>query len=216
MTAGKILLKLLIWLLISVMLAVGVVVFCNVSVSHSAKNRLYDNVEDIPHRHAAVVLGTSPLGRGGGPNLFFRARIKACAELYEAGKIDRIIVSGDNRYTYYNEPQAMKKALVEAGIPKDIIFADYAGFRTFDSVVRAKEVFGQDAFIVVSQKFHNERAVFIASRKGIDAIGYNAQDYPYRYGLVTHIREWFARCKVYIDLLTGTEPHFLGDPEDIG
>ncbi|MBO7643684.1 MAG: vancomycin high temperature exclusion protein, partial [Bacteroidales bacterium] len=87
--------------------------------------------------------------------------------------------------------------------------------RTFDSVVRAKEVFQQPSYIVVSQKFHNERAIFIARRKGIDAIGFNAQDYPFRYGLVTHVREWFARCKVYLDLLTGKEPHFLGDPEDI-
>ena len=208
--------KLLKWLLAAILLAVGVVVFCNVSVSICAKSRLYDSTASIPHRHAAVVLGTSPLGRGGGPNLFFRARIKACAELYEAGKIDRIIVSGDNRHTYYNEPQAMTRALVEAGIPKDIIFADYAGFRTFDSVVRAKEVFGQASFIVVSQKFHNERAVFIARRKDIDAIGYNAQDFRYRYGLATHVREWFARCKVYLDLIKGTEPHFLGEPIDIG
>ena len=208
--------KLLRWLLITVLVAVGVVVFCNVSISRYSRSRLYDKAEDVPHRHAAVVLGTSPLGRGGGPNLFFRARIKACAELYEAGKIDRIIVSGDNRHTNYNEPRAMQRALVEMGIPKDIIWADYAGFRTFDSVVRAKEVFCQSSYIVVSQKFHNERAIFIAGRKGIDAIGYNAQDYPYRYGIVTHIREWFARCKVYLDLIKGTEPHFLGEPIDIG
>ena len=207
--------KILMWLLAVILLAVGIVVFCNVSISISAKSRLYDNIEDIPRRHAAVVLGTSPLGRGGGPNLFFQARIKACAELFEAGKIDRIIVSGDNSHSYYNEPRAMQQALVELGIPKEVIFADYAGFRTFDSVVRAKEVFQQPSYIVVSQKFHNERAIFIARRKGIDAIGFNAQDYPFRYGLVTHVREWFARCKVYLDLLTGKEPHFLGDPEDI-
>lgn len=202
-------------ILFLILAVVAFVVFCNVSISRYAKSRLYDSVDSIPRRHAAVVLGTSPLGRGGGPNLFFNARMKACAELWEADKIDRIIVSGDNRHTYYNEPQAMTKALVEMGIPKDVIYADYAGFRTFDSMVRAHKVFEQQSFIVVSQKFHNERAIFIAHWKGIDAIGYNAQDYPYRYGLVTHIREWFARCKVYIDLLTGVEPHFLGDPVDI-
>lgn len=202
-------------LLFLVLAAIVVIVFCNVSVSRAAKNRLYDSVDSIPRRHAAVVLGTSPLGRSGGPNLFFRARIQACAELWKADKIDRIIVSGDNRHTYYNEPQAMTKALVEMGIPKDVIYADYAGFRTFDSVVRAKEVFGQQSFIVVSQKFHNERAIFIARNKGIDAIGFNAQDYRYSFGIVTHIREWFARCKVYLDLITGAEPHFLGDPVDI-
>ena len=204
------------WFLIIVLLAIGVVIFCNVRISRYAKGRLYDDIGSIPHRHAAVVLGTSPLGRHGGPNLFFKARIDACTELYEAGKIDRIIVSGDNRYTNYNEPRAMQRALVQRGIPSEIIFADYAGFRTFDSVIRADKVFGQSSYIVVSQKFHNERAIFIAGHKGIDAIGYNAQDFLRRYGLMTHIREWFARCKVYIDLIRGTEPHFLGEPIDIG
>ena len=208
--------KLFKWLLIVFLAAAGVVVFCNVSISIYAKSRLYDNVQDIPRRHTAVVLGTSPLGRGGGPNLFFRARINACADLWNADKIDRIIVSGDNRHTYYNEPQAMTKALVAMGIPNDVIFSDYAGFRTFDSVVRADKVFGQSSYIVVSQKFHNERAIFIAGRKGIDVIGYNAEDFRHSFGILTHVREWFARCKVYLDLIKGTEPHFLGEPIDIG
>ncbi|MBP5795958.1 MAG: YdcF family protein, partial [Bacteroidales bacterium] len=125
-------------------------------------------------------------------------------------------VSGDNRHTNYNEPEAMRRSLVERGIPDEVIFLDYAGFRTFDSVVRAHEVFRQPNFIVVSQKFHNERAVFIAGKKGIEAFGYNAEDVGFNYGLMTYIRECFARCKVYIDLLTGKQPHFLGDPVDVG
>ena len=204
------------WLSVGCLVLMGVVFFCNVRIGSYARLRLYDRVEDVPHRHAAVVLGTSPTGRNGGPNRFFHARIDACADLYDAGRIDRIIVSGDNRYVYYNEPAAMKSALVARGVPADVIFLDYAGFRTLDSVVRAKEVFGQSSFIVVSQRFHNERAVFIAGKKGIDAVGYNAGDVGFHYGFVTYLREWFARCKVFLDLLVGKKPHFLGDPVDIG
>ncbi len=152
-------------IIISAFLLLAGIIYCNVRISSYSKGRLYDSPTDIPHYHTALLLGTSPVGRFGGPNAFFIARINATAELYEAGKVDRILVSGDNRHKNYNEPQAMKKALMEKGIPEDIIFLDYAGFRTYDSVVRAKEVFGQKSFIVVSQKFHNERAVFIAGKK---------------------------------------------------
>ena len=198
------------------LLVLGFIIFCNVSISQYAKSKLYDSVDEIPYRRAALVLGTSPRGRNGGPNRFYLARINACVELFEANKVDRIIVSGDNRHTNYNEPEAMRRSLVERGIPDEVIFLDYAGFRTFDSVVRAHEVFRQPNFIVVSQKFHNERAVFIAGKKGIEAFGYNAEDVGFNYGLMTYIRECFARCKVYLDLITGKQPHFLGDPVDVG
>ena len=192
------------------------IIYCNVRIDCYSKSRVYDNVADIPHYHTALLLGTSPVGRFGGPNVFFISRINATVELYNAGKVDRILVSGDNRKEEYNEPEAMKQALIEKGIPAGIIFLDYDGFRTYDSVIRAKEVFGQDSFIVVSQQFHNERAVFIAGKKGIDAVGYNARDVRLGYGIITHVREWGARCKVFLDLLFGKKPHFLGEPIDIG
>lgn len=199
------------------LIALALILYCNIRISSYAKSRLYDDVADIPHHHTALVLGTSPEGRFGGPNRFFVARIDAAAQLYQAGKADRILVSGDNRHKDYNEPEAMKMALVEKGIPAEVIFLDYAGFRTFDSVIRAKEVFGQQELIVVSQKFHNERAVFIAGKKGVDAVGYNAADVSLRSGgILTHIREWGARCKVFLDLLLGKKPHFLGEPIEIG
>ena len=204
------------WAFWMVLILVGFVLYCNIRIDRYAEHRVFDNVSDLPHYQTALVLGTAPTLANGVTNLFFRYRINACADLYNAGKIDRIIVSGDNRHVYYNEPEEMKKALVERGIPEDVIYLDYAGFRTFDSVVRAKKVFGQSAFIIVSQRFHNERAVFIAGKKGIDAIGYNARDIRGRYGLIPHLREWLARCKVFIDLLIGKTPHFLGEPIDIG
>ena len=204
-------------IIIVALLILAFIIYSNVRISSYSKTRVYDDLSDIPHYHTALVLGTSPEGRSGGLNLFFVARIKAAVELYESGKVDRILVSGDNRRKGYNEPAAMKEALIEKGIPEDIIFLDYAGFRTFDSVVRAKEVFGQSDFIVVSQKFHAERAVFIAGKKGIDAIGYNATDVSLSLGgIITHVREWGARCKVFLDLLFGKKPHFLGEPIEIG
>lgn len=204
------------WILWLGLILLGFILYSNIRIDRYAKGRLYDTVSTVPHYHTALVLGTSPIGRSGGPNLYFLSRIDATVKLYEAGKIDRILVSGDNRKEEYNEPEEMKKALVDKGIPEEVIFLDYAGFRTLDSVIRAKEVFGQSEFIVVSQKFHNERAVFIAGKKGITSVGYNAADVRCRYGLTTHVREWGARCKVFLDLLFGKKPHFLGDPIDIG
>ena len=204
------------WILWLGLVLLGFILYCNIRIDRYAKGRLYDTVSAVPHYHTALVLGTSPIGRNGGPNLYFLSRIDATAKLYEAGKIDRILVSGDNRKVEYNEPEEMKKALVDKGIPEEVIFLDYAGFRTFDSVVRAKEVFGQSEFIVVSQRFHSERAVFIAGKKGIKAAGFNAADVRASYGFITHVREWGARCKVFIDLMFGKKPHFLGEPVDIG
>ncbi len=201
-------------LLILVLFGLGVL-YCNIRIQTVGRARTYDRVEDIPHRHAALLLGTTPKTRNGHTNKYFSYRINACATLYKAGKVDRIIVSGDNRRRNYNEPEEMRKALLAKGIPNSVIFLDYAGFRTLDSVVRAREIFGQDCFTVVSQRFHNERAIFIAKKKRIDAIGFNARDAGRRYGFKTRVREVGARCKVFLDLLVGKQPHFLGENIDI-
>ena len=125
-------------------------------------------------------------------------------------KIKYIIVSGDNMKRGYNEPVLMRTDLMKEGIDSSVIFLDYAGFRTFDSVVRSKEVFGQKAITIISQKFHNERAVFLASREGITAVGFNAKDVNPKYGQKTNIREKLARVKVFIDIFLRTDPKFLG------
>ena len=202
--------------LITCVLILIAIVYCNVRIQGYAKSRTFDNVEEIPRKHAALLLGTAPTVRNGNPNKYFVYRIDACVKLYNAGKIDKIIVSGDNHHKSYNEPEAMRRALIDRGVSDSDIFRDYAGFRTLDSVVRAKEIFGQASYIIVSQKFHNERAVFIAKWKGIDAIGFNARDAGIKFGIKTRIREVFARCKVYFDLMIGKQPHFLGESIDIG
>lgn len=182
-----------------------------------ARHYTYDDVDAVPYNRVALVLGTSKYLIGGSPNHYFKYRIKAAAELYNNGKVDYILVSGDNATVQYNEPRQMRRALIQAGIPANAIYSDYAGFRTLDSVVRAKEVFGQARFTVVSQAFHNERAIFIARHFGIDAVGFNALDPSAYQGIRTRVREVFARLMGLLDLyVLDKGPKFLGEPIVIG
>ncbi len=187
-------------------------IFSYTLIEWYASSWVFDDIQKIPHNRVALVLGTSRRMADGTPNLYFKYRIKAAVALYNEQKIDFFLVSGDNSLTYYNEPMDMKKALMDAGIPEKIIFLDYAGFRTLDSVVRAHKVFGQSRYTVVSQPFHNKRAIFIARQYGIQAIAYNAQDVSAQIGLKTQIREIFARVNVFLDLyILFTKPKFLGE-----
>jgi SanA protein len=178
-------------------------------------DRVYRDVDTIPTREVGVVLGTTP--GVWGSNLFFTTRIEATKELYERGKIQKIIVSGDNSDKSYNEPEYMRNALMKSGIPADAITMDYAGFRTLDSVVRASEVFSlTGGFTIISQPFHIERALFLAEANRIDAIGYGAANVSLEYGLYAYIREIPARWLALYDAWFGTEATVLGDKETIG
>jgi SanA protein len=188
----------------------GILVLCNNIISSKTKKYIYINTNAIPYNKVGLLLGTSKFNQSGQPNLYFYYRIRAAVVLYKAGKIKYIIVSGDNRTLSYNEPITMKKELLKNGIPSEVIFLDYAGFRTFDSIIRCFEIFGQKSFTIISQGFHLERAVFIAHRYGIGAIGYEARDVNYMQGLSTQTREYFARVKVFLDFFTGEKPKFLG------
>lgn len=205
-----------IFLLSAILIALVFTVTANVIVSSYSSDRCYDDAEAIPHNRVGLLLGTSPKTKQGTVNLYFKYRMEAAAELYHGGKIDKILISGDNRHKNYNEPAAMRNALIELGVPDSAIVLDYAGFRTYDSMVRAKKVFGQDRLTVISQSWHNERALYIAHRVGIEAIGYNARDVAFRkVAMKNHIREWFARAKMVFDLIFQHDPHFLGDPIEI-
>ena len=179
-------------------------------ISIYSRPYLYQSVSNIPANKCGLVLGTSKYVSEGRENLFYRYRIEAAVKLYKNKKVRYLIVSGDNRYRNYNEPLTMKKDLVEAGIPADRIYLDYAGFRTFDSVVRCNKIFGQHRFTIISQPFHNERAVFIARLKGADAIAFNARQVSGLPSWKVHLREAGARIRGYFDLITGAKPHFLG------
>ncbi|WP_265436471.1 SanA/YdcF family protein [Aeromonas media] len=210
---AKILLACLCLLLASVAALLG---YSEWTVS-DARHYTYDDVEAVPYNRVALVLGTSKYLIGGSPNHYFKYRIKAAAELYNNGKVDYILVSGDNATVQYNEPRQMRRALIQAGIPASAIYSDYAGFRTLDSIVRAKEVFGQARFTVVSQAFHNERAIFIARHFGIEAVGFNALDPSAYQGIKTRVREVFARLMGLLDLyVLDKGPKFLGEPIVIG
>lgn len=185
--------------------------WANYKINSFSESYIYTSTDSIPTCKTAVLLGTSKFMRSGTKNYFFYNRITAAETLFKSGKIQFVIVSGDNSLSYYNEPEDMKKELIKAGIPDSVIYLDYAGFRTFDSMIRAKEVFGQTKFIVVSQEFHNQRAIFIARKYGIEAYGYNAEDVSAASGLKTKIRELFARVKVFIDVYSNKQPKFLGD-----
>lgn len=171
----------------------------------------FNSIDSIPHNHCALVLGTSKYLWNGKRNLYYTNRIKAAVELYNHNKIDFIIVSGDNRNRNYNEPITMYNDLIAAGIPGKKIILDYAGFRTLDSVVRGKEVFGQDKYTIVSQAFHNQRAIYIARKKGIEAIAFNTEDTPGEMSFKVQMREVAARMLVVFDMITSKQPHFLGE-----
>ncbi len=192
-----------------------IVIICNWRISAAAKGRTYSSVVETPPRRVGLLLGTSKYGAGGMINNYYRYRIEAAAALYLAGKIQYIVTSGDNGKSWYNEPETMRADLIAAGVDSTKIFLDYAGFRTFDSMVRLREIFSQDSATVISQQFHNERALYIARREGIDAIGFNARDVDAETGLKTRLREKLARVKVFVDYIVGTEPRFLGPKVDI-
>jgi SanA protein len=190
--------------------------FWNWWVGYSVRDRIFEEIDDIPHQHVAMLLGTAKYARGGQENLFYKYRIEAISKLYTGEKVYYILVSGDNSTMYYNEPQTMKNDLIAAGIPDSNVVEDYAGFRTLDSMVRSKAVFGQDQILVVSQRFHVERALFLGKARGIEAIGFCAQDVPMGYGIKTNIREHFARIKMFVDLyILNKQPKFLGEPVHI-
>ena len=192
-----------------------VLIVPNVIVHNACKEKVFDSAELIPHNKVGLLLGTSKHLRGGKSNLFYKCRIDAAVQLYNAGKIDFILVSGDNRQKNYDEPTTMKNDLMAEGIPGSKIFLDYAGFRTLDSVVRCKYVFGQDSITIISQQFHNERAIYIAESKHIEAIGFNAKDVNSYYGFRTKSREKLARIKMFLDLLFNKKPKFYGEKIEI-
>lgn len=188
-------------------------VLCYFYVRLRTSNRIFDTTDEIPYNRVGLLLGTNPVTTKGTPNFYFIYRIRACTELYRAGKISIILISGDNHIQTYNEPQYMKEALMAQGIPESAIVLDYAGFRTLDSIVRAKKVFGQDCLTIITQPYHNERAVFLARHYGIDAIGYNAREIRnsktyLKYGFV---REALARVKMFMDIICNKHPKFLGE-----
>lgn len=192
-----------------------IVVVSNYSIKSNANGKTYSDASLIQKNKVGLVLGTSKTLQNGHVNLYFKYRVDATVALYKEGKIAFVLVSGDNSRKGYDEPTDFKEELIRRGIPAERIFLDYAGFRTLDSVIRAKEIFGQEQITIISQQFHNERAIYLAEKNDITAIGYNARDVSRRYGLKVRLREYLARTKVFLDILFNVKPKFLGDKIEI-
>lgn len=201
-------------ILIATVLVAGIalvtIAYCNNQVEKAAHGRLYSSLEDLPRNHVGLLLGTGKYLKSGNVNPYYQYRIDAATGLMKARKVEYLVISGDNGRKDYNEPEMMRYDLIAAGIDSNRIFLDFAGFRTFDSMIRLREIFSQNAVTIISQEFHNKRALFIAGKEGIKAIGYNARDVSAKAGFKTQVREKLARVKLFADYLFNTQPKFLG------
>ena len=184
-------------------------------ISSNTSDRIFSNTSDIPSRSIGLVLGTSKyIAKSLNP--YYGYRMAAALDLYRQGKVNVLLLSGDNAHRSYNEPWTMKRDLLKAGIPDKDIVLDYAGFRTLDSIVRAKNVFEADPFVIITQKFHCERALFIAQNNNIDAICLAVPEPGGIAGLKIRLREVFARVKALIDVyILDVQPRFPGPKEPI-
>ncbi len=177
---------------------------------------LFDDPAKLPDTDVALVLGAAPIGPEGGPNRYFEYRLDAAAALWRAGKVKYLLVSGDNRRPDYDEPTAMRAGLIARGVPAKAIYRDFAGLRTWDSVLRARSVFGQHKLIIVSQGFHAARAVFLARSAGIEAWGLAARDVDRAYSILTELRRYPSALIAHYDVWFETTPRHGGPPIAIG
>jgi len=207
------------WLLRGGIVAMAVVIGMNGWVTGTARGRLHPPESLVmPAVPVGLVLGTSPRRPGGRVNLHFERRMEAAAALFLAGKVGVLVVSGARTGRYYDEPRDMRAALVARGVPESAIVMDAAGVRTLDSVVRIKKTYRVDRCAIISDAWHVPRALFIADRIGLDAVGVAAQPVPWRQSLKSRSREWMARVLVVLDLyVLGTQPELepTGDEPDL-
>ena len=197
---------------VSLLLVVGTVHYV---VNTATSRQIYNDINQIPKNRVGLLLGTAKYNDRSKNiiNVYYQHRIDAAVALYMAGKVDFIIVSGDNSTLYYNEPLLMKNDLIARGVPAKCIYMDNAGFRTLDSILRCRDVFGQTRFTIISQRFHNQRAVYIANHKNVQTVAFNAEDGDSFWDVA--IREKMARVKMMLDLLMNKQAKLYGDNIEI-
>ena len=205
---SRILRNIILTVAVIILVVMGVI---NYIVNASTREQLYDNIAAIPKNRVGLLLGTAKYNDKGRNiiNEYYQNRIDAAVALYMAGKIDYIIVSGDSNTVYYNEPVLMKKDLIARGVPANRIYMDNAGFRTLDSILRCRDIFGADRFTIISQEFHDQRALYIANHKQVTAIAYCAKDGDMWW--FSYLREKFARVKMMLDLVQNTQARYYGE-----
>lgn len=184
----------------------ALMLICNQIVVNNAEGKVFSDIDSIKYNKVGLLLGTTPQARIGRiTNYFFIYRIDAAEQLYKAGKIEQILISGDdNSLDGVNETECMRDSLVARGVPADAIILDGKGYRTITSILNANRVYGLKSFTIISQTFHNERALFLAEHMGLDVENlqaYNAKFPKTRLAYLTTIREYFARVKMFLDLL---------------
>ena len=192
---------------IMAVLCLAIMLICNQIVVNNAKGKVFSEIDYIKYNKVGLLLGTTPQARFDRiTNYFFIYRIDAAEQLYKAGKIEKILISGDEHsLDGVNETECMRDSLVARGIPASTIILDGKGYRTINSVINANKVYGLKDFTIISQKFHNERAIYQAEHLGLDIENlqaYNAKDPKSRRAYLTTIREYFARVKMFLDLYT--------------
>lgn len=212
--------KITLILFIGLLFIVSTIMLCHYIVVWNANGKIYTKIEDIPASDIGLLLGTPPQTRYGGmSNSFFNYRIDAAEALYKAGKIGYLLISGDdNSLNGLNEVQCMKDSLIIRGIPASVIFLDGKGLRTFDSVVRTNTLFGVKSFTVISQKFHNERAIYLAEHLNLDiekVQAFNAKSPTSKLSLLTYLREYLARVKMFMDIFLKDEIEVLDEKIDL-
>jgi len=213
-------LRLLKWVLMTLaagalLLVVGVVGL-NLWILHKTHARIEHEVLLCAAQPVGLVFGTAQWLRQGGPNPYYEARMETSAELLRLHRIQHLLLSGDNRTRYYNEPISMWRSLRHRNVDDADMTLDYAGFSTFDSIVRAKEVFGAERLMLISQDWHLPRALFIADALGVEATGCAVPGDEVEGEWRLRLREWLARAATFGDLyFWGREPYFLGPSEPI-
>ena len=207
--------KVILWMSVSAaVLVTGTLLFaayCNYVIME-CRQYCYSNIESVPEADTALLPGAAKIAPSGNPNKYFAARIRTAAELFSAGKVKHFLISGDNSRKDYDEPTDMKNALLEYGVPETAMTLDYAGFRTLDSIVRAKNVFGKNEFLIITQPGHAERAVYIARKHNIKATAFYAPE-PLQYPNVVkrnRRREKLACPAAWIDTnILNRQPKFI-------
>lgn len=188
---------------------VALVLLIDIGTSYLVKDRIFTDIEKLPKREYAVVLGTAKFYPSGKPNLYYKYRLAAAREIARHKKVDYFLMSGDNKTPYYNEPKVMTDDLRKMGVDRSLIQQDYSGFNTLDSIIRANKVFKLKPFTIVSQRFHCERALVIAKFHHIDAVCFVAK-YPEKHYWV-RMRESIARVAMVLDLLRGADASSLAE-----
>ena len=208
MKMKKRIIKIVAWAIgVFAVVCLALMIICNHIVVSNAEGKVFSDIDSIRYNKVGLLLGTTPQARFDRiTNYFFIYRIDAAEQLYKAGKIEKILISGDeNSLDGVNETECMRDSLVARGVPANAIILDGKGYRTIYSVININKVYGLKSFTIISQKFHNERAIYQAEHLGLDVENiqaYNAKDPKSRRAYLTTIREYFARVKMFMDLIT--------------